>query len=275
MTNPLPDQLHDAAPCQWSLETSTTGQQLGDAKHARWSYDPRPQVTVEVTRVDGHSNPVYTTTKSTPLLDREFDARADGFGPQVAVAEQLMHGMDGISGHDINHRLGQKGVGHALAPRVDTWSRLCSLYEESDGDLTYIDGFGQTANDALSVAVEQGVLKQQSVDAVRSTGEARDNDAVYVIMPTVAGDERGWRVRKEWRKRGSEKLQSLVFLPVEDPMGATFETVDAAVAAAQDAARERTEDQDALTYFDVDGDVTEPPEASGDDDQLTITELGD
>jgi len=275
MTNPSPSQLHDVTPDRWTLEASTTSQHLEDAKHARWTYNPRPRISVEVTRVQDSGGPKYTTKKSTVLLEREYEAREDGFIPQVGVAEQLMYGIKGISAHEINHRLGQKGAGYDLAQRVDSWSRLKSLYEASNGDLTFIDGVGHKANNALSVAVEEKVFEQQPVDAVRSSGEARDNDAVYVILPTVAGEKRGWRVRKEWRKGDTDQLQSSVFFPTEEPMGATFKSVDAAVAAAHDAARDRADDHEDLVFFEVDSDVIDPSLVDDEGDQLTITDLGD
>lgn len=223
--SPDTQRLHDHTPDQWSLEDSIANPDYGSGNYAKWSYNPRPQVTVEVSRVETSGTYAYTAKKSTSLFEQTYTAPEQGFAAYVRLAERLMQGINGISATDINQRLGRRGAGTALAPRVATWKHLASLYEAADQDLTYIDGVGDAVNRAVGVAVHRDVLEQPAVDAVRSPAEAADNDAVYVVLPTVDDGDRGWRIRKEWRSPKTDQLQGSILLPSYEPMGETCECV--------------------------------------------------
>lgn len=261
----FPDNdLQNHTPSNWTLVKCQCGETDRSPVRAIWEYNPRPKLSVRVVPHPNRKSDIsrYCVKISGVLGTKQYTAQNPGFRPHADVAEQVMRGVDGVTSDQIRARLDLPvAVTGTLAERIRTWDDLIAFHDDSDGDLTWIDGIGAATNESISTAVQVGVFNHDPVEVARNRNESNDEKhAVYVLVPTLHEADLGWRVRKEWRNATEDSVLSTVMLPTESPVGDPFPDREAAKTFAQESAAERTNE-------DSDGDEvsvrTAEPECDG------------
>jgi hypothetical protein len=252
------DDLADV-PDDWALERYTEGASWSDPDYAEWRYTPRPELVVRVVRRTTSTSPAYIAERENRIHCKQYATHTPGFEAHVTLARRLINGVGGISSGQLARRLAINGsAAHSLANRAATFEDVIELYQDADQDVTYIDGVGTRASEALEAAIAEDVLTTDAVHVARNPQENEDKTAVYQLIPTLEDTSRAWRVRKEWRRPDGSRY-STVFLPVEQANGAVYSSFKTAAERAREFAYDRADAPDAVETDSI----TPPDTATG------------